>query len=327
MKVFSLILFGLSLTSPALTQDNATTHKQVMDWLTPPAGQQTIGDAHGDIAVANDGKVYVSIMGQPSGIQIYSETGKYIGNLPNAPDDFHGFRLHTDRNGQEYLYGTSLGGQRILKMTLSGEIILDIDALAVIPADLQTLRKDVRQVRLTGIAITADDQIFITDGYRSSFIHHLDASGKYIKSFGGRKAPYNFKTCHKIIIDPRFSKERIICTDRENGRLVHMDLNGEILDTTTGLRRPSALAIYGQDLAVAELAGRVVVLDMKGNIKTSLGANENPKQYSTPKVAPQDWRADLVTSPHGIAYDSKGNILVTEWNKWGRVLFLKKISR
>jgi YD repeat-containing protein len=27
-----------------------------------------------------------------------------------------------------------------------------------------------------------------------------------------------------------------------------------------------------------------------------------------------------VTSPHGITFDNDGNILETEWNKWGRVL-------
>jgi YD repeat-containing protein len=27
-----------------------------------------------------------------------------------------------------------------------------------------------------------------------------------------------------------------------------------------------------------------------------------------------------VTSPHGIAFDNDGNILETEWNKFGRVL-------
>ena len=37
-------------------------------------------------------------------------------------------------------------------------------------------------------------------------------------------------------------------------------------------------------------------------------------------VAPEAWRTGIVTSPHGITFDGKGNILETEWNQFGRVL-------
>ena len=52
----------------------------------------------------------------------------------------------------------------------------------------------------------------------------------------------------------------------------------------------------------------------------ALGTNDTPGQSNTPRVPPADWRENTVTSPHGITFDAKGNILETEWNQFGRVL-------
>ena len=69
-----------------------------------------------------------------------------------------------------------------------------------------------------------------------------------------------------------------------------------------------------------EIAGRVSVWDKEGKQVAALGANENAKQTNTPGVEPKDWTQGTVTSPHGITFDNEGNILETEWNKFGRVL-------
>ena len=53
--------------------------------------------------------------------------------------------------------------------------------------------------------------------------------------------------------------------DRENRRIVRFDLEGQFVDTlATGLRRPCSVAFQGDHLAVAELEGRVTILDPKG---------------------------------------------------------------
>ena len=322
-----LVLFFASQTIAQTDSVQELTHQEVVGWLTPPSGQQTIGDGHGDIEVAKDGKVYVSVKGKPSGIQIYSADGQYQGNVPNAPADLHDFKLHTAIDGIEYIYGAQLGGQRIFKMTLDGKKLINIDARNVIPQKYKKKNKNGNYpLKFTSIAISATDELYVVDGYGSDFIHHFDAQGKYIKSFGGKRAPYKFRTCHKIIFDTRFSPERLTCADRENHRIVQMDYDGKIIAILKPkLRRPSSFAIFGEHLAIAELAGRVAILDKKGQLVATLGTNDNPKQISTPRVAPKYWQANLVTSPHGIAYDDQGNLLVTEWNKWGRVLYFKKL--
>ena len=88
----------------------------------------------------------------------------------------------------------------------------------------------------------------------------------------------------------------------------------------TELKRPSSVAFYKDYVAVAEINGRVSVLDKEGRTVRQLGSSKDPKLANTAKVDPSLWQEGIVTSPHGITFDRKGNILMTEWNKWGRVL-------
>jgi hypothetical protein len=178
---------------------------------------------------------------------------------------------------------------------------------------------------LTGIAVAPNGDIYVTDGYGLDFIHRFDKRGHYIASFGGKGPPWNFNTCHKIAIDTRFAPVRLLCADRRNNRLVHMDLEGHVLGAfAENLRLPSALAIRGDELAVAELAGRVTVLGKQGQVLATIGENDNADQISTNKAAPEIWKEGVFYAPHGITYDAAGNLLVTEYNQWGRVSRLKR---
>ena len=161
----------------------------------------------------------------------------------------------------------------------------------------------------------------MVDGYSRDFIHKLDKQGQYISSFAGKGQPYHFNNCHKISIDPRFQPNRLLCTDRNNGRLVHMTLDGSLIGThAEGLRRPSAVDFFGDNIAVAEIKGRVSVLDKKGKTIATLGTNDVASEISTNRTPPEKWREGVFTSPHGITFDHDGNLFITEWNNWGRIV-------
>jgi hypothetical protein len=173
---------------------------------------------------------------------------------------------------------------------------------------------------LTGCDVASNGDIYIVDGYGRSWIFQFDQTGKFKKVFGGPVAPYNFNNTHKIFIDKRFSPERIVALDRGNNRMLHLDLEGNILGTIAdnGLRNPSSASFHGDLMCVAEIAGRVSVWDKDNKLVAELGTN--PNMTNTPKIEPKDWQQGVVTSPHGITFDNAGNVLETEWNQWGRVL-------
>jgi len=84
------------------------------------------------------------------------------------------------------------------------------------------------------------------------------------------------------------------------------------------LRRPSAVSFRGDTVAVAEIVGRISVLDKQGKIINVV--SENLAKYKGNRWAPKEWKAGVVGSPHGITYDAQGNILMTEYNKFGRIM-------
>jgi len=312
--------FVCAVTLVALASLPVAAAEFVVDgkFFTPPPGMATIGDTHGDIAISPAGEIYVSVQGgDHTGLQVYSAQGRYLRNVPGVPPDLHGFIISRAPDRQFYIYGVSRLAQEIIQLKLNGERALTIPASAI-PS--QYKKDDKQAINLTGIAVAPNGDIYVTDGYGLDFIHRFDKSGKYLATFGGKQAPWNFDQCHKIAIDPRFKPVRLICTDRRHDRLVHMDLDGHVLVSFGwGLRLPSALAIRGDELAVGELMGRVSLLDRDGHITAVIGTNDDVEQIRTNKASPNVWQPDRFYAPHGVAYDAKGNLLVSEFNQYGRI--------
>ena len=98
-------------------------------------------------------------------------------------------------------------------------------------------------------------------------------------------------------------------------------MDGKVLgEYATGLRRPSAASFHGDYVCIAEIAGRVSVWDKEGKMVAELGKNDAKGENNTNGVDPKRWREGITTGPHGITFDAEGNIIMAEWNKWGRVL-------
>jgi hypothetical protein len=311
----AVLLGTAAAAAPSYTMDTS--------FFTPPPGMATIGDSHGDIALTPKGEIYVSVQGgDHPGIQVYSDKGQYLRNVPGAPTDLHGFIIARAPDGQFYIYGVSRLAQEIVQITLDGKRVLTIPASAIPD---QYKKKEAQAINLTGIAVAPNGDIYVTDGYGLDYIHHFDKTGKYLATFGGKAEPYAFSTCHKIAIDTRFMPLRLICTDRLHRRLVHMGLDGHVIGTfAENLRLPSALSIRGDELAVAELEGRVTILDRDGKVLAHIGTNDNAAEFHVNTTPPSVWKPDRFYAPHGIVYDPKGNLLVTEFNQYGRITLLRR---
>jgi hypothetical protein len=250
---------------------------------------------------------------------VYASDGAFLRNVAGAPSDFHGFVIRTQPEG-EFLYGSTLRGQTIVKMRLDGQIVMTIGS-AAIPDEfkMRNARSNELQLLLTGLDVAPNGDIYVADGYASDYIHRFDRTGKYLASFGGKKPPYSFNTLHKLAIDTRFQPARLIACDRANNRVVHLSLTGEFLGVVASdLLLPAAITLNGDNVVVGELTGRVTVLDKNGKVVERIGANAE-QGVGTNQLKPEQWRAGFVLSPHGVAISPQGDLFVSEFNLYGRV--------
>jgi hypothetical protein len=174
-------------------------------------------------------------------------------------------------------------------------------------------------LKLTNCDVATNGDIYVVDGYGKSWIFVFDGTGKFKAVFGGPGEPLKLANAHKIFVDNRFEPARLMICDRGHKRMIHANLDGTLIgEIATEMRNPSSASFHGDLMCVAEIAGNVSVWDKEGKRVADLGTS--PQPTNTPGIAPKEWQTGIVTSPHGITFDNEGNILETEWNKWGRVL-------
>jgi hypothetical protein len=312
-------LSAIALVALLTTASAAGEFSVAPNWLKLPQGRAQLGNQHGDVAVSSAGDVYVSVQDPAAGLQVFSPDGQFLRNVNGAPSDFHGFVIRRDDSG-EFIYGATLRGQTIVKMTLEGTIVMTIGSSAIPDQyKVRNARSNQLALLLTGLDVAPNGDIYVADGYASDYIHRFDKTGKYLTSFGGKQAPYSFNTLHKLAIDTRFSPARLIACDRANNRVVHLSLDGQFLGVVArDLLLPAAIAVDGDNAIVGELTGRVTVLDKNGAAVARVGANTEQGVGSN-KLPPAQWREGFVLAPHGVALNGKGDLFVAEFSAFGRV--------
>ena len=117
-----------------------------------------------------------------------------------------------------------------------------------------------------------------------------------------------------------FDEPVLLVCDRENRRLQTFALDGTFIDVVaTDLRRPCAVAFHGDHVAIAELEGRVTILDQDFNLVGHVGDNPDRGQWAKNGVPVDAWQDGVFTAPHGVCFDADGNLYVMDWNAHGRM--------
>ncbi len=134
------------------------------------------------------------------------------------------------------------------------------------------------------VAVHNNGDIFVSDGYGNSRIHHFSPDGKLIKSWGNPgSGPGEFTVPHALAFD---SRERLFVCDRENYRIQIFESNGELIDIWTDHYKPMDIYIDKQDrIFITDQVPRLSVLNIDGKV-IARGLHRG----------------------HGIWGDSKGNI-------------------
>lgn len=275
-------------------------------------GHQPLGPCHGGVVLDKAGNIYVTTDTE-RGIVVFSKSGKFLRAV--GPTRIHGLEVREEK-GVEYIYGARPSDHEVLKLRLDGG-----QEWAIHVPEEAGIYKDGKGFNPCAVTVAPDGSIFIADGYGSNYVLKFDKDRKFVKAFGGPgEEEGKFKTCHGIGLDRRLGKPLLFVCNRNNNRVEYWDLDGKFVKVIQkDLRMPAAVHIRGDYAVIPELQGRVTVLGKDGQIVAQVGDNPIPEQRANFDLAPDKWKDGICNSPHGASIDKYGNLIVTEWSKFGHL--------
>lgn len=309
-----------------LLGEGAHRYEWVSKWLKLPAGM-TIGKTHGDVVIDARDRIYFStdttnalMIATPDG-RIERVFGHGLGS------GGHGLRL-VKEGAAEVLWIAHLGRHEVIKLSLDDKDFGE--ELLVFPFPEETgLYKEKKEYVPTALDVAPNGDVYVVDGYGKGWLLRFDRAGKLLGKWNGETGNAGrFNQPHGVGIDLRGAEPRVVVADRQNHQLQLFTLDGVYVDAVTaGLRRPSKVVTRGDDLVVVDLAGRVTIFDKQYKVVAQLGDNGDPDLRGTYEVPPTKWKDGEFISPHGAAWDSKGNLYVQDWNAYGRMTKLRRVGK
>lgn len=294
-------------------------YEVIEDWEQLPAGYRHL-DVVG-VATDSHSRVYMITRGE-SRVIVYERDGTFVRSwgedifTPRA----HGITIGPD----DFVYTVDDGDHTVRKFTLEGEQLMLIGT----PGKPSDTGYDIKQGlssithsglpfnRPTNIAVAANRDLYVCDGYGNARVHRFSPEGKLLQSWGDPGiGPGQFNLPHGIVID---AEGRVLVADRENDRIQFFTPDGEYLDQWTHVQRPSDISIDQEGLIYVsnlwwrvgqksfvngpirhDLPGHISILDGDGNLLL--------RWISADRCAPGNFLA-----PHTLCVDSEGDIYVGE---------------
>lgn len=227
------------------------------------------------------------------------------------------------RGPDDSLYCIDDQGHSLRKFRTDGELVLEIET-SDSPADTGYAGTPPSVVRSgppfntpTGVALSPDGDIIVSDGYGNARIHRFTAAGEFVSSFGEPgSGPGEFLTPHGVAVD---QDGKIYVADRENSRVQVFTSDGAFI---AEWRSPRASCMW-----IDDDAGTVTVTEMGEVMQGKPGEKKLVLENAPPGITvrnkddgeilahlpPRDPKGDgLYFSPHSIARDSMGNFYVSE---------------
>lgn len=286
-------------------------------------GGKDLGNTHGCLVVDKDGNVLANTDTEHA-VMTFAADGKLVRAWGKEfQGGLHGMCLRVE-DGEQVLYLAHTRRHEIVKTKLDGTVLWTLGWPAA-----SGVYQDEGQYNPTAVAVGPDGRIFAADGYGRSWIHLYDKERKYVKSFGGPgKDAGKLQTPHGIWLDSRGKEPLLLVCDRENHRLQWFTMDGAHVRTMDkDLRRPCNVApLPNGGLVVADLAGRVTLLDKDDKLVCHLGDNPEPGLRAQNGVPRDKWQDGVFLSPHGVCVDGNGAIYVQDWNFLGRISKLVPVA-
>jgi peptidylglycine monooxygenase len=248
-----------------------------------PWGQLPAGKSLGlvsQLAVDSRGSVYVLQRANPP-ITVFDATGAFVREWGDGLIlDGHGICIAPD----DRVYIVDRDAHQIVVFDTSGRVMARI-------GERHRPRHGAPFNHPTDLAIAADGEIYVSDGYGNSLVHRFDPDGRLIASWGEPGGgPGQFSTPHAVWVD---RQDRVLVADREHDRVQLFDRQGHYLAAWGDFYHPMDIC--------EDLDGMVLVSDQTPRLTMMA-----PDGRLAGRCRP------VLNGGHGVWADHDGNIFLAE---------------
>ena len=303
----------------------AHTYEVTHDWGELPSDIK-YGNTHG-VCEDSQGRIYIhhtvnATSESHDSMVVFDRNGKFVKSWGSAfRGGAHGLQIHRE-GSQEYLYLCDTQRGVVVKSTLDGEEVFMLG--------YPSMAAPYRGIKYspTNLAIAPNGDLYVGDGYGSSYINQYNANGDYIRTFGGiGTEPGQLDCPHGLIVDTRGTVPILAVADRGNHRIQRFTLDGRHIDFVSGTNLPCYFSFYKNgDTVIPDLGARVTLLNNNNQVIEHLGDDSQSKWGETRKLTRDHFTPGKFVCPHGACFDHAGNIFVVEWVEAGRVSKLRRVS-
>jgi len=314
MRSTSIISFTVTLMLLLLSQgcrsfEGTITRRYDVDTAWPRKPDRFKWVQMPGVTIDAQDHIYIITRHNPA-VQVYETDGTLLRawNVED-PNGAHFIRIGPAGN----VWAANITNHTVRQYTPDGKLLMTLGEPGRAGADRNHFD------RPTDMVILPNGAIFVTDGYNNRRIIHFDAAGKYMNQWGQEGTePGQFALPHSIVAD---SRGRLYVADRENARIQVFDTEGELLAVWDDLIAPWGLWISkddeiwacGSSVKKTEGTGELNILPPPDQVALKLNSKGKilRRVPLTMTTTPPGDSGEL-NWVHGIAFDSKGNLYLTD---------------
>jgi len=318
---------------PIIVGDGDYKYEVIHDWAQVPS-DIVFGNTHG-VVQDSQGLIHIkhtvhATSPKADAVCVFDPEGKFVRSWgAEYKGGAHGLHFSPEKEG-DFLYLCDQARGIVDKTTLTGEKVWSKG----FPEE-SGLYNTAEEYHPTNIAIIPvglpepwaqrAGEFFVADGYGKSWMHHYNAKGEYLRSWGGPGGERGQLSCpHGLMVDARDpANPLLVVADRSNKRLQFFTFDGRhVRFVKDEMRSPCHFHTRGTALLVPDLQARVTILDKDNKLIVHLGDGEN---YSLRDKPHEQFVPGKFIAPHSAIFDKDGNVFVVEWVEVGRVTKLRKV--
>jgi len=296
-------------------------YRVVPGWAQEALAKVSIANGHG-LAIDAAGRILFLTDDPKNNVVILSPAGELLATWTARMPGAHGLTL-VNESGREAVFITSTSLHEVRKLTLQGHELLHLPC-----PERPDLYAKAEEYKPSKVLLGDRGEFYVFDGYGKDYVHHYDARGALLKSWGGNLGAAENQLAHYGphggVVDRREPAQPVILvcmSDRQEVK--RFTLDGQFISKfAMPGGNPRDAVIWQRFVFIPHLGdqwptdknapGFVSVLDEHNRVVSNIGGSAPVDDASG---ALQTMRAvgTAFIHPHGLAVDAQGNLYVAQF--------------